>query len=86
MRIWVKFSFMLLVHLILVICFQAIQVSVFSLACTLTTECAIPPFNGDSMIPAGVHIDLNYVAESRLHAIILAHIIDADLYEVFRLD
>lgn len=38
------------------------------------------------MIPAGVHIDLNYAAESRLHAIILTHVIDADLYEVFRLD
>lgn len=38
------------------------------------------------MILAGVHIDLNYIAESRLHAIILAHIIDADLYEVIRVD
>lgn len=65
---------------------STIQVSVFSLACALTTECAVPPFNGDSMIPAVVHIDLNYVAESGLHAIILAHVIDADLYEVFRLD
>lgn len=64
----------------------AVQVSFFSLACALTTECAIPPFNGDSVIPAGVHIDLNYVTESGLHAVILAHVIDAALYEVFRLD
>jgi len=65
---------------------SAIQVSFFSFACALTTECAIPPFNCDSIIPAGVHVDLNYVTESGLHAIILAHVIDADLYEVFRLD
>lgn len=65
---------------------SVIQVSVFSLACVLTAECAIPPFNDDSMALAGVHIHLNYVAESRLHSIILAHIIDADLYEVIRVD
>lgn len=65
---------------------SVIQVSGFLLACVLTTECAIPPFNGDSMILAGVHIDLNYVTESRFHTIILAHIIDADLYEVIRVD
>lgn len=65
---------------------SAIQVSVFSFACALTTKCAILPFDGDSIIPAGVHIDLNYVAESRLHAVIPAHVIDAHLYEVFRVD
>lgn len=65
---------------------SAIEVLVFSLAWALTAECVIPPFNDDSMIPAGVHIELNYVAESRLHAIIPAHVIDADLDEVFRLD
>lgn len=65
---------------------SATHASIFSLACVLTTECGVPPCNGDPIIPAGVHIDLNYVTERGLHAIILAHVIDADLYEVFRLD
>lgn len=64
----------------------ATHASIFSLACTLTAECAVPPLNGDPITPAGVHIDLNYVTERGLHAIILAHVIDAALYEVFRLD
>lgn len=65
---------------------SAIQASDFSLAFALTTECAVPPYNGDALIPTGVHIKLNYVTESGLHAVILAHVIDADLYEVFRID
>lgn len=47
------------------------------------TKCAIPPRDGDALIPAGVHIELNYVTEGRLHAIISTHVIGADLYEVF---
>lgn len=65
---------------------SVIQVSDFSLACALTTKCVVPPYNGDALIPTGVHIKLNYVAESGLHAVILAHVMDADLYEVFRFD
>lgn len=54
-----------------------------SLHHSLTTEGGVSPADRDSSAMTGLSVSVNVIAQSRLHAIILAHVIDAVPQERF---
>ncbi len=55
----------------------------FPLSLSLTTEGAVSPADRYSSAVTGLGVSFNVIAQSRLHAIILAHVIDAVPQERF---
>lgn len=47
------------------------------LCLTLTAEGVVPPADGDSGALTGLGVRLHIVAERRLHAVVLTHVVDA---------